>query len=149
MSKLPAKRSRTTAAKSRSAIEREIDRLMALPYRREYIPNEDGTWFAHIVELPRCMTEGDTEAEAAQNLHDAMREWLRVQLEDGDPIPLPLAAQSYSGKFIVRIAPTLHREIAAHAEREGVSLNAFAAMALAVAVGERQTAVSPDRSARR
>jgi predicted RNase H-like HicB family nuclease len=44
------------------------------------------------------MTEGDTEVEALGNLRDAMREWLRVQIEDGDPIPQPWAnARAPSG----------------------------------------------------
>jgi antitoxin HicB len=112
-----------------------IREAMDAPYRRELVQNSDGTWFAKIVELPGCMTEGDTEAEALENLSDAMREWLRVQIEDGDAIPQPWADAQYSGKFLVRVPPSLHRDIAERAAREGVSLNAFVLTALARAVG--------------
>ena len=112
-----------------------IDAALAAPYRRELIPNEDGTWFARVAELTGCMTEGDSKEEALANLHDAMREWLRVQIEDNESIPLPAASLNYSGKFMVRITRQLHREVAECASREGVSLNAFVSTALARAVG--------------
>ena len=83
------------------------------------------------------MTEGNTAAEAVDNLADAMREWLRVQIEDGERIPPPAETLSYSGKFMLRVTPRLHREATELAARERVSLNAFVAMALARAVGER------------
>lgn len=84
------------------------------------------------------MTEGETAVEALSNLFDAMRQWLRVQLEDGDPIPQPVANIKYSGKFMVRVSPRLHRDAVECAAREGVSLNAFASTALARSVGEAQ-----------
>jgi antitoxin HicB len=69
------------------------------PYARELIPNEDGTWFARIVEFPGCMTEGDTQAEALMMLDDAMKSWVEIQIADGNPIPEPV--ECYSGKFLV------------------------------------------------
>ncbi len=74
-------------------IDAEIARTMAQPYRRELIPNEDGTWFARVVEFPGCMTEGDTPEEAFSELADAAREWVRVMLMDRDPIPSPLLSR--------------------------------------------------------
>jgi len=111
-----------------------IEQIVSQPYRHELRRNEDGTWFARVVELPGCMTEGDTEAEALDNLQDAMREWVRTQLEDGDPIPPPSAEARFSGKFVVRVAPSLHRELVERAACEGISLNALASMALAQVV---------------
>ena len=52
--------------------------------------NEDGTWFARIVEFPGCMTEGDTQAEALEMLDDAMKGWIQVQIAEKNPIPEPL-----------------------------------------------------------
>jgi antitoxin HicB len=128
-----------------SSIEAEIERISSLPYRREYVPNADRTWFARIAEFPGCMTEGDTEAEAAANLKDAMKEWIRAQLESGVSVPPPATSITYSGKFVVRLPPSLHREASACAARENVSLNAFASMAVARAVGE-SLRVSPTAS---
>jgi predicted HicB family RNase H-like nuclease len=46
-------------------------------------------------------------------------------------------ARAYSGRFVVRIAPSLHRDLVRCARAEGVSLNHFAAVALSRAVGQR------------
>ncbi len=44
--------------------------------------------------------------------------------------------QPYSGKFVLRVDPELHRSIAVAAEREGQSLNTWAKEALAEAASE-------------
>lgn len=111
----------------------EIDRRMALPYTKELRRNGDGTWFARVVEFPGCMTEGDTQAEAIVNLDDAMRAWIAVQVEDGDSIPEPLDPEGFSGKFMVRLPKTLHRDLVRKAEMENVSLNQYVTIALAKA----------------
>lgn len=69
-------------------------------------------------------------------VEDAMRGWIETALEDGLPIPLPRPREAYSGKFMVRMPKSLHRELAEAAEREGVNLNAFINMALAKTVGQ-------------
>lgn len=68
-------------------------------------------------------------------IRDAMRGWLTVGLEHGDPIPAPrpLAPENYSGQFRVRLPRHVHRTLAEAAEQEGVSLNLF----VATAVGTR------------
>jgi antitoxin HicB len=112
-------------------IPAEVERLKALPYTRELLPNEDGTWFARIVEFAGCMTEGDTQEEALRMLDDAMTDWLTAKLEDGDPVPAPMAPENFPGKFLVRMTRSLHRDLARRAEREGVSLNQYVVSKLA------------------
>lgn len=107
-------------------IKEEVSRALDRPYTRELVKNSDGTYFARIVEFRGCMTEGDTYEEAFENLEDAMAAWVEVHLEDGDPIPEPLTVEQYSGKFLMRVPKSLHRELARRAELEGVSLNQYA-----------------------
>ncbi len=126
------------AANDNSSLSDEVARIVALPYRRELVPEEDGSWFARVVELRGCMTVGDTKAEALENLEDAMREWVTAQLEDGAAIPAPTTATEYSGKFMVRVAPSLHRDLAENADREGVSMNSLVSNALAKSVGRTE-----------
>jgi antitoxin HicB len=121
--------------KSATKIRAEVERIVGLPYTRELTPNKDGTWFARIVELPGCMTEGDSPEEALTNLADAMAAWVEVKLEDGDTIPEPSPTE-FSGKFVVRVPKSLHRDIVQRADREGVSLNQFVAIQLARSVGK-------------
>lgn len=118
-------------------IKEEVKAILARPYTRELIKNEDGTWFARVVEFVGCMTEGETAEEAIENLDDAMATWIEAHREDGDPIPPPLSTDQYSGKFLMRVPKTLHRELARRADLEGVSLNQFALSALSRCVGAR------------
>ncbi|MCD6389400.1 MAG: type II toxin-antitoxin system HicB family antitoxin [Desulfobulbaceae bacterium] len=43
--------------------------------------------------------------------------------ENGEKIPQPFASKNYSGKFIVRVPPEVHRNLAIQAAESGVSLN--------------------------
>jgi antitoxin HicB len=68
----------------------KLSEYLSKPYTRELIRNEDGTWFARVMEFQGCMSEGKTEKEALKNLNDAMRGWLEVAIEDREAIPEPL-----------------------------------------------------------
>ena len=48
----------------------------------------------------------------------------------GEPVPEPLSNRSFSGKFLVRVPPELHRELALQAAEAGVSLNRLATVKL-------------------
>ena len=41
----------------------------------------------------------------------------------GELVPEPIALRQYSGKFIVRVPPEIHRQLALEAAESGVSLN--------------------------
>ena len=43
-----------------------------------------------------------------------------------EDIPEPLAGRSFSGKFMVRVPPEIHRRLAVEAAESGVSLNRLA-----------------------
>ena len=115
-------------------MKKNIEYYMNLPYTRELIKEPEGGWFIRIKELPGCMSQGDTVEEAKNMIEDAMLGWLDVSLEDGDDIPEPKLDEEYSGKFVVRLPRSLHRQLAETAEREGVSLNQFVNVSLARAV---------------
>ncbi|MHB0876381.1 MAG: type II toxin-antitoxin system HicB family antitoxin [Anaerolineae bacterium] len=112
-----------------------LDYYLSLPYTIELVPEEDGTWFVRVRELPGCMSVGDTPDDAVAMIRDAMAGWLAVAIEDGDDIPEPRALSSYSGKFVIRVPASLHRDLVEAAEREGVSLNQYCNVALARHVG--------------
>ncbi len=48
----------------------------------------------------------------------------------GETVPGPIAVKSYSGKFMVRVPPDLHRQLALEAAEAGVSLNRLASSKL-------------------
>ena len=51
--------------------------------------------------------------------------------ENGEPVPVPIAVRPYSGKFMVRVPPEVHRHLALEAAEAGVSLNRMAGVKLA------------------
>ncbi len=117
-----------------TATEEKVEAILRRPYARELVKEGDGTWFARIVEFKGCMTVGDTEAEALDNLEDAMLAWVTVVVEDGESIPEPIKDDAYSDKFMVRVTKSLHRDLVRRAEIEGVSLNHLVNTELARAV---------------
>jgi antitoxin HicB len=118
-----------------------VEYYLDLPYTIELIKDPEG-WFVRVKELEGCMSQGDTAEEAIEMIQEAMELWLEVSLEDGLPIPEPRPDEDYSGKFVVRVPRSLHRDLVEKADREGASLNQTINVALARAVG-RPVAASP------
>ena len=48
-----------------------------------------------------------------------------------ESLPAPLADRAHSGRFMVRVPPETHRELAIEAAEEGVSLNRLVSVRLA------------------
>jgi antitoxin HicB len=116
-------------------MEKTVDYYMNLPYTFELQWDGEDGWFVRVKELRGCMSQGDTPGEAIEMIRDAMRGWIEVALEDGDPIPEPRLLDDYSGRFVVRVPPSLHRDLVEAAEDEGVSLNQYVNVTLGRAVG--------------
>ncbi len=85
----------------------------------------EGGFVAEIEELAGCITEGETLEEAYKRIEDVKKGWMEIAYEDGADIPLPRTDVRYSGKFVVRIPKSLHRQLAEQAQREGISLNQY------------------------
>lgn len=103
-----------------------LDDYMAIPYRMEIIEDRDeGGFVASYPDLPGCITCGETVESAAANALEAKREWFKAALEEGAEIPVPDSLEDYSGQFKLRIPRSLHRTLAEHSRREGVSMNQY------------------------
>ena len=55
----------------------------------EPLPEEGGGFLATVPDLPGCMSDGETRAEAATNAEDAIAGWLDAAAALGRPIPAP------------------------------------------------------------
>jgi antitoxin HicB len=118
-------------------LSKTVEDYLKLPYTIEIFRDEtdgDAGWVARIIELPGCITQGDTIGDLAEMIEDAMRAWIQSAMADGDPVPEPRSLTDYSGKFVTRVPRSLHQELVRAAGREGVSLNAYVMMALTKAV---------------
>ncbi len=124
-------------------MNKPLEYYLNLPYTIELTPDPEEGWFVTVRELPGCISQGDTPEEALEMIRDAMHAWIEVSLEDGDPIPEPRPLEDYSGKFVVRVPRSLHRDLVETAGREGVSLNQYINVALARALGHVTAAPDP------
>ena len=59
-------------------------------------------------------------------VHDVVAD----MLSNGEPIPDPISTKKFSGKFMVRVPPDVHRQLAMEAAEAGVSLNRIASTKL-------------------
>ena len=116
-----------------------VDEILRKPYSRLLVRDQDGGFTARVIEFSGCFAEGDTAAEAAENLETAAEAWVEGALDDGFDIPPATGDTQYSGKFVVRLPRSLHHRCALLAQQEGVSLNQFVVSALAQHVGEKRT----------
>jgi len=48
--------------------------------------DEDGMFIAECPSIPGCISQGKSEDEAVENIHDAIRECLEVRAEKGMPL---------------------------------------------------------------
>jgi predicted HicB family RNase H-like nuclease len=94
------------------------------------LPDEDGAYVAHFVELPEVSAFGDTPESALKQLASAWRAVKATYRSRKLPVPVAPARKHYSGAFNVRIDKSLHRALAVEASRLGVSLNAIVAKKL-------------------
>lgn len=113
----------------------EVKDYMKLPYTRlvQEMNDESGHYFySRILELDGCQSTGDTLEELYESLNEAMEGYIEVKLENNLPIPVLETADSYSGKFVVRLPKSLYQRLAIEADKEGVSLNQLALYKLAL-----------------
>ncbi len=101
--------------------------------------SEGGGYLAEFPDLPGCMADGNTVEEAAHEAQDALESWIKVAVENGDPVPKPSTQQNYSGQWRIRVPKSLHAALSTRAAQEGVSLNLLAATLLAQGLGRKLT----------
>lgn len=61
-----------------------------------YWSEPDGAFIAEVPELPGCMADGASYAEAVANAERIIEEWLATAAELGRPIPAPRGRLMYA-----------------------------------------------------
>lgn len=61
-----------------------------------YWSKEDDAFVAEVPELPGCMADGQSYAEALENAQIIINEWIEVATELGRPIPQPKGRLKYA-----------------------------------------------------
>jgi predicted HicB family RNase H-like nuclease len=82
---------------------------------------ESGVLFGRVIGLRDVITfQGDSVSEVIRALHDSVDVYLEFCESRGESPEKP-----FSGNFVLRLDPNLHRAISHAAEAQGASLNAL------------------------
>ena len=101
-----------------------LDDYMQISYRMEIVEDkQEGGCVVSFPELPGFITCGETIESAVANAMDAKKSWLEAALEQGIEIADDL--KKYSGQFKLRIPRSLHKSLAEHSKKEGISMNQY------------------------
>ena len=103
---------------------RDLKYYKDLKYRMvaEFHP-EDNAYFVKFPELPGCIADGKTPAEAVKRALAVKDEWLAIAIGTGWKIPEPTVPIETSGRITLRLPKTVHEKLVDKAEQEEVSLN--------------------------
>lgn len=84
---------------------------------------EDGQHIGLCAEFPGLSWLAATPEKALRGIRKVVTEVVQDMTANGEDVPEPLGSKRYSGKFIVRIPPEVHRRLAIEAAEEDISLN--------------------------
>ena len=117
-------------------LDKQIKSFLDLPYTftvgKDKEHDDKEYFYVQVNELPGCVSDGISPEAALKNIKDAMYDWIETALLNGEKVPTP---EGFSGKFTVRIPPSLHKDLIKKVTKEGVSINQFITTAIARAVG--------------
>ncbi len=84
---------------------------------------EDQEYVGLCAEFPSLSWLEGTHEKALAGIRRLVKDTVADLKKHKERVPEPLSTRSYSGKFIVRVPPEVHRELAIKAAESGVSLN--------------------------
>jgi len=87
---------------------------------------EDQEYLGLCTEFPGLSWLAASPEDALQGIRQVVADVVADMQANGESIPEPLAVKKYSGKFLLRIPPDVHRRLAIEAAEAGVSLNRLA-----------------------
>ena len=82
-------------------------------------------------EFPSLSWLARTPEAALKGIRQIVADVVKDMQESGESLPEPIASRQFSGKFMVRVPPEVHRKLAMQAAEAGVSLNRLASSKLA------------------
>ena len=81
-------------------------------------------------EFPSLSWLASSPEAALRGIRTVVAEVVTDMQANGEAIPEALASRRFSGKFMVRVPPEIHRRLAVEAAEAGVSLNRLASAKL-------------------
>jgi len=91
---------------------------------------DDNEYVGLCAEFPSLSWLAPTPEDALKGIRKLVAEVVKDLSANKETVPEPIAGRSYSGKFMVRVPPDVHRKLAVQAAESGVSLNRIASSKL-------------------
>lgn len=91
---------------------------------------DDNEYVGLCAEFPSLSWLAEAPETALIGIRNLVADVVNDMAENQEKIPEPLAIKNYSGKFMVRVPPDVHRALAIKAAEAGVSLNRLASSKL-------------------
>jgi len=91
---------------------------------------DDQEYVGLCVEFPSLSWLARTPEAALKGIRKVVAEVVDDMRKHGEEPPEPIASRHYSGKFMVRVPPEVHRDLVLKAAEAGVSLNRLASAKL-------------------
>ena len=83
----------------------------------------DNEHVGFCLEVPHLRWLSYSPESALKGIRTIVNTVVRDMKRNGEEIPQPIASRNYSGKFVVRVPPEVHRSLAIEAAESGVSIN--------------------------
>ena len=91
---------------------------------------DDAEYVGLCAEFPSLSWLAQTPDSALKGIRKLVDKVVSDMLSNEESVPEPIATKHFSGKFMVRVPPDVHRELAIQAAEAGVSLNRLASAKL-------------------
>ncbi|MDP6722961.1 MAG: toxin-antitoxin system HicB family antitoxin [Pirellulaceae bacterium] len=91
---------------------------------------DDQEYVGLCAEFPSLSWLASSQEAALRGIRSVVADAVADMRKTKEPIPEPLAGKRYSGRFMVRIPPDVHRNLTLKAAEEGISLNRLASAKL-------------------
>ena len=84
---------------------------------------DDNEYVSLCAEFPSLSWLAKKPEAALKGIRKLVEDVVKDMQNEGEAVPEPIACRHYSGKFIVRVPPQVHRKLTIQAAESGVSLN--------------------------
>jgi predicted HicB family RNase H-like nuclease len=91
---------------------------------------DDNEYVGLCAEFPSLSWLARTPEAALKGIRKVVEGVVKDMQDNGETVPEPIACRRYSGKFMVRVPPEVHRKLSIKAAESGVSLNRLASSKL-------------------
>ncbi len=84
---------------------------------------DDKEYVGLCAEFPSLSYLEPNQTKAFTGIQELVKEIVKDMKKENEAIPRPLSTKQYSGKFMVRIPPDVHRDLSILASENHISLN--------------------------